>query len=267
MQTIALCLAALAVAATAHAKIVTEKVPYRDGDTRLEGLLIYDDAHNGKRPAVIVVHEWWGRNDFAQQRATQLAKLGYVAFALDMYGDGKVTESTEQAGTWARALYSDPAAWRARAKAGFDVVASHERVDRTRIAAIGYCFGGATVQQMALAGLPLRGVVSFHGSLVMPSTADAEQTRAGILILHGAADTLVPDEQLNRYIAAMRKTKLDWQLITYAAAKHSFTNPKADDVGIEGVGYNKKADERSWTHMRTFFAEIFEQRINVPASA
>ncbi len=261
-------LLALATVAPAAAKVVTEHVPYRDGDVALRGYLAYDDARAGRRPAVLVVHEWWGLNDFAKAQAHRLAELGYVAFAVDMYGADKVTADPKQAGQWARALYSDPAKWRQRAKAGFDVVAHHDRVDRDHIAAIGFCFGGSTVQQMAWSGLPLKGVVSFHGGLVPPSTAEARQTRARVLVLHGAADTLVSEDEFNKFRQTLGNTDIDWQLVIYSGARHSFTNPKADDLGMDGVGYDARTAERSWRQMRLFFAELFGARVTLaPGSA
>lgn len=267
MHRICLALFLFVIVAPTLAKTVTETVPYRDGDLALEGYLAYDDTRTSPQPAVLVVHEWWGLNEFAKTQVRKLAELGYVAFAVDMYGAGKVTEDPREARPWATALYSDPATWRQRAKAGFDVLAGHARVDRDRIAAIGYCFGGATVQQMAWSGLPLKGVVSFHGSLVPPSTDDAKRTRAQVLILHGAADTHVSDEDLHKYLEALRGSVIDWQLVMYAGAKHSFTNPKADDLGMPGVGYDARAARRSWQQMRLFFAELFEQPLTIDQSS
>lgn len=255
MRRICLLLLAMAVVAPATAKVVTEAVPYREGDVALEGYLAYDDAIAGKRPAVIVVPEWWGLNDYAKQRARQLAELGYVAFAIDMYGQGKVTDQSEQASQWAGALYTNPAKWRQRARAGFDVVANHARVDKNHIGAIGYCFGGSTVQQMAWSGLPLKAVVSFHGNLVPPTKAEAAQTKASVLICHGAADPLISDQDMDAFLKALGGSPVDWQLIMYAKAKHSFTNPKADAAGMDAVGYDEAADRRSWEHMRVFFRE------------
>jgi dienelactone hydrolase len=263
MHRASLALFLLAATAPALAKITTEAVPYRDGDLALEGYMAYDDSHTGPQPAVLIVHEWWGLNDFAKTQARRLAELGYVAFAVDMYGRGKVTEDPGEAQPWAVALYANPQKWRQRAKAGFDVLAGHARVDRKRIAAIGYCFGGATVQQMAWSGLPLKGVVSFHGSLVPPSTDEARRTRARVLILHGAADTHVSDEDLHKYVDALRGSNIDWQLVMYAGAKHSFTNPKADDLGMPGVGYDERAARRSWRQMRLFLAERFGQPLTI----
>lgn len=265
MRHVVVTLMVLGFVATGAAKVVTEAVPYRDDDVALEGYLAYDDAQAGPRPAVLVVHEWWGLNEFAKEQARRLAELGYVAFAVDMYGKGSVTEDAQQAGQWARALYSDAQKWRQRARAGLEAVAGHERVDRSRIAAIGYCFGGATVQQMALAGLPLKGVVSFHGSLVPPSEEDARRTRARVLILHGATDTLIADEDFQKYLKAMRGTELDWQLVVYSGAKHSFTNPKADRAGMEGVGYHAPTAKRSWGQMRLFLGEVFDETVTLGA--
>jgi dienelactone hydrolase len=247
----------LAAVSVAEAKIVTEAVPYKDGDVELEGYLVYDDAINGPRPAVIVVHEWWGLNDFAKQKTREIAALGYVGFAIDMYGKGKVTDDAGQAGTWARALYGDTTMWRQRAKAGYDALLKRGQVDRRHIGAIGFCFGGATVQQMAWSGMDLKGVVSFHGSLVPPTAAEAKQTKARVLILHGAVDTLTSQEEFNKFVDAMKGTDIDWQLNLYSGAKHSFTNPDSDKRGMSAIGYNEHAAKRSWRAMKDFFKEAF----------
>jgi dienelactone hydrolase len=257
IATILLALATLAAAATAE--IVTEDVPYRHLDVQLQGYLAYDDALSGPRPAVIVVHEWWGLNDFAKQKARALAELGYVAFALDMYGRGKVTSDPSQAGTWAGAIRRDLKQFRARARAGYDIVAQHERVDRDRIGAIGFCFGGSTVLQMAAAGMPLAGVVSFHGSLFAFEADDVRRTQAKLLVLHGAADPLVPDKDVAAFQQSLADSKVDWQLVAYGGAEHSFTNPGADEHGIKGVKYDKTAAQRSWRHMKIFFDEVLKK--------
>ncbi len=239
------------------AKIVTKSIPYLHESTELEGYLAYDDSLQGKRPGVLVVHEWWGLNDYARHRAEQLAALGYVAFALDMYGKGKVTNDPKQAAEWAQKLYSNLTLLRQRAGAGLQVLVKEPNVDPGRIAAIGYCFGGTTVQQLAYSGADLRGIVSFHGSLIAPSEEEAKAVKAKILICHGAADPLTSQEALQNYLAGMGKSHLDWQMVFYGGAKHSFTNPDADKAGMEAFGYNKLADQRSWVHMKTFFDEIF----------
>lgn len=237
------------------AEIKTEQIVYRHGEVVLEGVLAYDASVAEKRPGVLVVHEWWGCNDFARRQARRLAELGYVAFALDMYGKGVTTTSPEEASKLAGALYGDVQLLRGRAKAGLDVLASHARVDASRLGAVGYCFGGMTCMQMAYAGSDLRGVVSFHGSLPTPEASDPTPFRAAILACHGADDPLVPDERVAAFVSAMKASRSDWQMISYGGAVHSFTNPDADKVGIAGVAYNRAADERSWRHMQDFFNE------------
>jgi len=243
--------------ALAEAKIVSKTVSYEHEGVPLEGYLAYDDAISGKRPAVLVVHEWWGLNEYARKRADELASMGYVAFALDMYGKGKVTKHPEEAGAWMKAVRNNLQLWQGRAMAGLEVLKNAEQTDPSRMAAIGYCFGGATVQQLAYAGADIKGVVSFHGSLV-PAPADAERTvKAKILICHGAADPFTKSGEIETYISAMEKSGLDWQLNVYGRAKHSFTNPDADKMGMAALAYSADADRRSWANMKTFFDEIF----------
>ncbi len=248
-------LAATAIVSISQAKIVTQTVEYRHGETTLKGYLAYDDALSGKRPGVLVVHEWWGLNEFAKQRAERLAELGYVAFAVDMYGDGMVTRDPEKAGQLAGPFRQDPTRCRARARAGLDVLAKDERCDARRIAAIGYCFGGSTVLQLAYDGAPLAGVVSFHGNPMPPRAED--KIVAKILVLHGADDPLVSAESISAFQQGMTTAGVDWQMVYYGRAVHSFTNPEADKVGIAGVAYDEAADRRSWQAMQQFFEELF----------
>lgn len=245
----------LAAALTARAKIVTESVPYKDGEVALEGFLFYDDAKSGKQPAVLVVHEWWGLNEFAKSKARALAELGYVAFAVDMYGKGKVTDDPNVAGQLYGQFRGNMPLLRQRFKAALDLIAKHERVDPKRIAAIGFCFGGLTVLNAAAGGLDLACVVSFHGSLPPISEADARDIKAKILVLHGAADTLVPDEAVKAFQDTLRKTSVDWQMIIYGGAKHGFMNPDCDKLHMDGVGYFPLAATRAWKQMQTFFDE------------
>lgn len=252
---IAFVTAMLLIAASASAAVVTKTVSYTHDGVDLEGLIAYDEAVKGKRPAVLVVHEWWGLNDYARSRVKQLAGLGYVAFGLDMYGKGKVTSHPNQAGTWMKEINANVNAWRARAQAGLSVLAGHPMTDTARMAAIGYCFGGATVQQLAYTGANLKGVVSFHGSPIAPPVGLDSPVK--ILFLHGAADPFAKPEQVQAYLAAMGKSNFDWQAIFYGGARHSFTNPGADAVGMEALKYDKSADMRSWAAMRAFFDEIF----------
>jgi dienelactone hydrolase len=244
-------------AATAEAKVVGSMVPYSNGGVELAGYIAYDDSIEGKRPGVLLVHEWWGLNDYVRMRADQLAGLGYVAFAADMYGKGKVTENPQEASAWAQALRGDIGLLNRRATAGLDVLKADPRTDVTRIAAIGYCFGGGAVQHLAYSGAPLKGIVSFHGGFVNPSGDEAKAVKAKILICHGAADSFSTPQAMQDYIAAMEQAGLDWQMVIFGGAKHAFTNPNVDKAGLEGVAYSKSADERSWKYMKDFFDEIF----------
>jgi len=250
---------ALAFGTMAEAKIVTREVPYEHKGVKLVGYLAYDDAVKDKRPGVLVVHEWWGLNEYAKNRASQLAGMGYAAFAADMYGEGKVTTHPDQASEWSKTITGSVSQWQERANAGLDMIRKDPRVDPERIAAIGYCFGGATVQQMAYGGAELRGVVSFHGSPLPVREDQVKRVKAKILILHGASDPLVKDAQIQDYLAAMEKSGLDWQMIFYGGAKHSYTNPDADKVGMDALKYDASADKRSWEHMKIFFDEILSK--------
>ena len=239
------------------AEIRTVEMKYEHGGTMLKGYLAYDDALSGRRPGVLVVHEWWGLNDYARKRARMLAELGYVAFALDMYGGGKSTQNAKQASHWS-GQFRGSAVMRARARAGLEILKEHERVDPQRLAAIGYCFGGTTVLELAYSGADLKGVVSFHGSLPLPEDHDLAPGRikASILACHGAADTFVSRDRLTEFQELIDQTGADWQLIVYGGAKHSFTNPEADALGVEGLGYDRRADQRSWKHMKMFFDRL-----------
>jgi len=243
----------------AQAAVVTRTIPYRQGGVDLQGFLAYDNALQGKRPGVLVVHEWWGLNDYARKRAEQLASLGYVAFALDMYGKGKVTDHPKQAQEFMTRVTENVESWRKRALAGLEILKKQPNTDPRRIAAIGYCFGGSTVQQLAYSGADIKGIVSFHGSLVLPPASAASQVKAKILICHGAADPFTKPELLLKYIAAMNASQIDWQMVIFGHAKHSFTNPGADKYGMPQLGYNREADLRSWRYMRQFFDEIFSE--------
>lgn len=245
---------------SAQAKIVAKAVPYEDGGVPLEGYLAYDDSAKGKVPGVLVVHEWWGLNDYVKGRARQLAALGYVAFALDMYGKGVVATDAKKASALAGQFYGSPL-MATRARAGLDVLLNTGIVDPSRVAAIGYCFGGSTVQALAYSGAPLAGIVSFHGGLIpVPGDAPAK-TKAKILICHGAADPFAKKEQIDAFQAAMKAGRFDWEFISYPGAVHAFTNPGADDLArlnnLSGIGYNAAADKESWRDMLEFFRRIF----------
>lgn len=239
------------------AELQSTPVEYTHGATSLEGYLVYDDQFQGKRPGVLVVHEWWGLNEYARERANMLARLGYVAFALDMYGDGRATEHPAEARQWSSQVRENVDQWRERAAAGLEVLTNHQLVDPTNVAAIGYCFGGATVLQLAYSGQDLKAVVSFHGALQVPDEQDRQRTTASILVAHGAADPFIPSDLEASFRQALTGSGIDWMMVYYSGAQHSFTNPGADQKGIEGIAYNKSADQRSWRHMRIFLRERF----------
>lgn len=260
-RTLALLLA-VGVVSSLSAKIVTKPVAYAHGEVKLEGYLAYDDAKvSPANPAagVLVVPEWWGLNDYPKHRAEQLAKLGYVAFVADMYGAGVTTEDPAKAGELAGQFYGKPL-MAERARAGLDQLLATQLVEAKRVAAIGYCFGGSTVQALAYSGAPLAGVVSFHGGLI-PVPADAAgKNQAKILVCHGAVDPFVKPEEVAAFMKSMNDGKFDYQFISYAGAVHAFSNPRADAVakatGLP-IAYNAAADRRSWAHMRQFFNELF----------
>lgn len=256
-QALIVTLGSLLAVAAARAEIRSETVRYKDGDLELQGHLAWDDAAHGKRPGVIVVHEWWGLNDYARKRAEMLAELGYVAFAVDMYGKDKVTEHGNQAGEWMKQITANVDAWQRRAMLGLDILQRDPKVDASRLAAIGYCFGGATVMQMAYSGADLKGVVSFHGSLPVASDEQGKKIKAKVLVAHGNADGFVPAARAADFRAALDKAGADWRMDIYGGARHGFTNPDAAKYGIENLKYDPRADRRSWQTMQTFFAEIF----------
>jgi dienelactone hydrolase len=235
----------------------TQTVTYEHEGTPLTGYLAYDGAIEGKRPAILVVHEWWGLNDYARMRAEALARSGYVAFAVDMYGAGKVTRHPEQAGQWAKTVTQNSSFWQQRARAGLEVLKQQPQTDPERMGAIGYCFGGGTVQQLAYSGADLKGVVSFHGSLQAPPSNGLEKIKAEILMAHGGDDTFMTPEQIQSYLSAMARSGLNYQFIIYSGAKHGFTNPDAEEYGLPALGYSRRADTRSWNHMKLFFEELF----------
>ena len=242
----------------AYARIHTERVEYKEGDTRLYGYLAYDDGVQGRRPGVLIVHEWWGLNEHAKKKAESLAEEGYIALALDMYGQGKVTEHPKEAGEWSSMIRRQKDLGRKRFMAAFHLLQGHKLSIKDQIAAIGYCFGGYMVLSMAQSSTDLRGVVSFHGSLPIEEVAPGA-VKAKILVCHGADDPMVTSEQVQKFQDHLKKIGADWQFISYGGAKHSFTNPSADERGIPGLGYNAAADRRSWQAMLSFFDEVFEK--------
>jgi dienelactone hydrolase len=264
MKTIATVLALSLAAMTSRASIVTRDVEYEQGGVKLQGYLAYDDAKakGAKLPGVLVVHEWWGLNDYTRHRAFMLAELGYIAFALDMYGKGVLATDPKQAGELSGQFRGKPL-MAERAQAGLDQLLATGLVDPARVAAIGYCFGGSTVQALAYTGAPLAGIVSFHGGLIPATPETVAKLKAKILICHGALDPSMKQEQIDTYLKSLNDGKVDYQFVQYAGAYHAFTNPDADKIaeanpGMKGfVAYSPTADHRSWADMRVFFKEIF----------
>lgn len=245
-------LATALLAAAAHAKVVTKTIEYPYDGMTMKGYLAYDDDNKAQRPGVLVVHEWWGLNDYIRDRVKQVADLGYVAFAPDMYGDGKTTRDAKEASAWSGDLRTK-GELAPRAKAGLDALLRQTQVDKTRVGAMGFCFGGTTVLALAYSGADLRGVVTFHGGLFPPSEAQRTQIKAPIAILHGEKDPFVAPETIAQVTQALDAAKVDWYMVTYAGAVHAFTNPDADSYHIPGIAYDEKAATRSWQAMKDFF--------------
>ena len=241
----ALVLGFLAINLGAQSNIKTEVVEYKDGETVLQGFLAYDASLTGKRPGVLLVHEWWGHNEYVQMHARQLAELGYIAFALDMYGMGVKASDAKQAGQMAGAFYQDRNFMRQRAAAGLKVLQDHPLADISKIAAIGFCFGGTTVLELARSGAQLTGIVSFHGGLNTPNPDDAKNIRGTVLVLHRADDPYVKEEEVKAFQEEMRKASVNWQMNYYGNAVHSFSNPVAGNDKAAGAAYNQKVAERS----------------------
>jgi dienelactone hydrolase len=246
-------------AASVHAAIQTKIVEYKQGDTLLEGFVAYDDAIKGTRPGVLVVHQWMGLTDYEKKRAEMLAQLGYVAFCADIYGKGVRPQNTQEAGALAgKYRNGDRQLLRARVNAGLDALRQQPLVDPKRIAAIGYCFGGTTVLELARSGAELNGVVSFHGGLDAPDPTDGKNIKCEVLVCHGADDPFSSPPDIAAFENEMRKGGVDWQFIQYGGAVHAFTQWNAGNDNSKGAAYNERADKRSWEHMKLFFAEIFK---------
>jgi dienelactone hydrolase len=247
-----------ATAFAARAAIRIENVEYKQGDTTLQGCVAYDDGVQGKRPGVLIVHQWMGLTDYEKKRAEMLAQLGYVAFCADIYGKGVRPKNTREAGAQAGKFKGDRQLLRDRVKAGLAALRLQLSVDQNRIAAIGYCFGGTTVLELARSGADIAGVVSFHGGLDSPTPSDGKNIKCKVLVCHGADDHFSSAEDIAAFEDELRSGKVDWQIIFYGGAVHAFTQPDAGHDNSKGVAYNEKADKRSWEAMRQFFAEIFQ---------
>jgi dienelactone hydrolase len=247
--------------AIAHAEIVGKTVDYSSGSTNLKGYLAYDASLKGKHPAVIVVHEWWGLNDYPKKRAVMLAQLGYVAFAIDMYGGGKIAENPADAQKYAGESMKDFSSLKDKFSAALDLLKKNEHVDPNNIAAIGYCYGGGVVLNMARAGFDLKGVVSFHGTLTAPEAAQKGKVKAKLLVCNGGADKFVSEESITNFKKEMHSAGVEYSFISYKDATHAFSNPDATEAGKKfnmPIAYNEKADKKSWADMKKFLKAAFK---------
>ncbi len=262
MRVIGTILLLLMTAVSAHGEVRGGAVEYTSGEATLKGYVAYDDSFSEKRPGVLVVHEFWGLNEYARKRARMLAELGYVALAVDMYGDGKGSEHPDEARKFATEIRKNMDLGRSRFLAAVDVIKGHKYVDPDRIGAIGYCFGGGIVLQMARDGVDLKGVASFHGALATSAPAKAGSVKAKILVLHGEDDNFITPEQVEEFKKEMESAGADFRFISYPGATHGFTNPEADENAKKynmKIGYNAEADAKSWAKMKKFFKKVFKK--------
>jgi dienelactone hydrolase len=244
----------------ARAAVKMKTVTYEYGGVTFQGHLAWDDATPGKRPGVLVLHEWWGLNAYARQRAEQLAGMGFVAFAADMYGGGKVTEHPKEAAQFAGEVRQNVAVWQGRAQAALKILTDQPTVDGSRLAAIGYCFGGSTALELAYTGADLKAVVTFHAGLPVPEPKQAQAIKAKVLINHGAVDKFIPEETAVKFRAALEEAKVDYAMVYYGGAVHSFTVRGIEQRGVPGLAYNAEADRRSWEAMRLLFGGVFGRK-------
>ncbi len=252
----------LFAAGAAHAEVRGHEITYSADGTTLKGYIAYDDKIKGKRPGVLVVHEWWGHNDYARKRARMLAEMGYLALAVDMYGDGKTANHPDDAKQFMLAVTSNMDVLKARFNAGLKYLQGSRIVEPDNIAALGYCFGGAVVLNMARLGTDLKGVVSYHGSLGTATPAEPGKVKARIAVFTGADDPMIPSAQIDAFKAEMDKAKVNYTLTVYPGARHSFTNPDADEIGRKfnmPVAYNAEADKDSWAQTGAFLKEVFKK--------
>lgn len=255
----ALCLTAF----SAQAAVQGHEVSYQADGVTLKGYVSYDDAFKGKRPAVLVVHEWWGHNAYVRHRADMLAKLGYTALAVDMYGDGKVANHPDDAGKFATEVATNMPMAKARFEAGMKLLAHQKTVDARQMAAIGYCFGGGVVLNMARQGENLKGVASFHGALNAVAPAQPGQIKARLISFTGEDDAMITADKVAAFKAEMDAAGANYRVVTYPGVKHSFTNPDADELGRKfnlPLAYNAEADNDSWQQTTVFLREVFEKK-------
>jgi len=245
---------------SAEARVVGEEVNYSGDGITMKGYIAYDNAIKGKRPGVLVVHEWWGHNAYARKRARMLARLGYTAMAVDMYGDGKTADHPKEAGEFAGMVRANMDGATKRFEAARATLAAHPTVNPEKLAAIGYCFGGGIVLEMARRGVDLKGVASFHGSLGTKEPAKPGAIKARILVMNGEADPFTKPENIAAFKEEMKNAGAQYEFVNYPGAKHAFTNPEATALGKKfnlPLAYNKSADRKSWNKMKAFLKSIF----------
>ena len=262
MRIIATVIFVLVSLSQAHAEIKTQVVLYRDGDVTLEGFVAWDSDAVGKPvPGVLVVHQWMGLSEYEKGRCQQLAELGYVAFAVDVYGKGIRPENMQDAAKQAGIYKQDRELYRRRLTLGLEQLRSWNGVAKERISAIGYCFGGTGVLELARSGADISGVVSFHGGLDSPQPEAGRNIKAKVLVCHRADDPFVPANEIEEFKSELNSAGVDWQMLIFSGAVHSFTQPMAGNDNARGAAYNEKADRRSWTAMRSFFDEVFASAV------
>jgi len=251
------------IGSMAQAAVVGEDVSYDVGGTTLRGYITYDDDIKGERPGVIVVHEWWGLNEYARMRARMLAKLGYTALAVDMYGEGWTADNPTDASDLAFGVSSNMPLEKERFEAGLEFLLNYKTVDPKKIAAFGYCFGGAVVLNMARIGENLRGVASFHGVLDTEYPAKSWKTRGHVISFSGEADPLIGPDKIAAFRQEMESAGVKYRVVTYPGAKHAFSNPESDEMGKKfslPIAYNAEADKDSWRQATEFLREVFSYK-------
>jgi dienelactone hydrolase len=247
----------LLMASLTNAAIKTETVTYKEGQAELEGYIAYDDTKTSPMPAVIIVHDWMGPGEYTQMRAKQLAELGYYAFAADIYGKSVRPKNAEEAGKIAGEFRNgDRRLLRARGKAAYDFVKKQKQVQKSKISAMGYCFGGSAVLEMGRAGLPLKGILSFHGGLSNPHPKDTKNIKSKLLVMHGAIDPYVSAEEVASFKKELDDAKIDYELIMYSGAVHAFTQKHVGNNIKSGAAYNESANRRSFESMKDFLTEV-----------
>jgi dienelactone hydrolase len=259
---LALLVLMLVVAVAARAEVVGKEIVYTADSLTMKGYIVYDNNIRGKRPGILVVHEWWGINDHARKRAEMLAGLGYVALAVDMYGNGKQADNPGDAGKLAGSVTQDPAVMKSRFLAAMNMLKMDEHVDPEQIGAIGFCFGGGIVLGMAREGADLKAVVCFHGSLATKHPAEKGVVKGKVLVCNGAADKFISADDIKSFKAEMKSAGVEWKFVNYPGALHAFTNPAATELGKKfnmPIAYNENADKKSWVEMQKLFKKAFKK--------